>query len=59
MSEGSVWECECGNIEYGLYPPKECAECESLNSYMKVPDEEVEEAEERHVIKKQRKQSKK
>lgn len=59
MSEGFVWECECGNIEYGLYPPKECKECESFNSYMKVPDEAVEEKEEQHVIKKQRTRRKK
>jgi hypothetical protein len=35
-----MWECECGNIEYGEdTPPEECKKCFKLNSFVKIPDE--------------------
>ena len=46
-----VWECECGNIEYGSLPPEECSECSSLNSFLKVPDEMVEGKMEENILK--------
>lgn len=47
---GFVWECECGNIEYGQYPPEECKQCEALDSFIKVPEDEVEERVEGSVL---------
>lgn len=58
MSESNVWECECGNVEYGLFPPKECGECLALNSYIKLAEDDIEEAEERNVIAKTKKKAK-
>ena len=47
---GFVWECECGNIEYGQYPPQECKKCDAPDSFVKVPEEEVEEREAENVL---------
>jgi len=49
-SKGFVWECECGNIEYGPYPPEECSQCAALDSFIKVPEDEVAEREEENVL---------
>ena len=43
--KGFVWECECGNIEYGIYPPRECSTCNVIDGFVKVPEEMVEEKE--------------
>jgi len=48
--KGIVWECECGNIEYGAYPPAECSECEAVDSFIKGPDDEIEEREAENVL---------
>lgn len=40
---GFMWECECGNIEYGETPPEECKKCHRLNSFIKLPEEIVDE----------------
>ncbi len=52
MAKGFVWECECGNIEYGVNPPKECPECSEIESFIKVPDELAEEKEEKIILSK-------
>lgn len=48
--KGFAWECECGKIEYGLYPPAECVECQGIDSYTKIPDDELEEREAEEVL---------
>lgn len=48
--KGQVWECECGNIEYGAYPPEECSQCDALDSFIKVPEDEIEEREAENVL---------
>ncbi len=50
--KGFVWECECGNIEYGVNPPEECSACEAIESFTKVPDELAEEKEEKSILSK-------
>jgi hypothetical protein len=50
VHKGFVWECECGNIEYGEYPPQECSECEAIDSFIKVPEDLVEEREAENVL---------
>ncbi|MFH1422268.1 MAG: hypothetical protein ABIH42_06100 [Planctomycetota bacterium] len=47
---GFMWECECGNIEYGEYPPKECGRCKGIESFLKVPEDLVEEREAENVL---------
>ena len=49
-SKGLVWECECGNIEYGENPPEECPECSAVATFMQVPEELIEEREEEHIL---------
>ncbi|MBU0467251.1 MAG: hypothetical protein KJ718_03750 [Nanoarchaeota archaeon] len=49
-SKGFVWECECGNIEYGQYPPQECSGCQAIESFIKVPEEMVEEKVKENVL---------
>lgn len=46
----SVWECECGSIAYGLYPPQECPQCQAIDSFIKVPEDEIEEKEAENVL---------
>jgi hypothetical protein len=48
--KGLVWECGCGNIEYGQYPPEECSRCEAVDSFIKVPEDEIEEREAENVL---------
>jgi len=47
---GLMWECECGNIDYGEYPPTECNKCEAMDSFMKVPEEQMEERKAESVL---------
>lgn len=49
-----MWECECGKISYGAYPPRECTKCKAIESYTKVPDEFVEERELEDVLSRSR-----
>jgi len=50
VGKGFVWECECGNIEYGTYPPEECSTCQGLDCFIKIPEDEVEERVEVSVL---------
>jgi hypothetical protein len=53
----SVWECECGTFEYGKFPPEECGDCKTTNSFIEVPEDklgELEEDMEENLIKKVR-----
>lgn len=40
-----VWQCDCGNIEHGEFPPEECEKCWKRNSFAEVPEEMKEELE--------------
>lgn len=33
MNSQLAWECKCGEIEYGEYPPEECSKCWKAGSY--------------------------
>ena len=48
--KGMVGECECGSSVWGAYPPAECSECEAVDSFIKVPDDEIEEREAENVL---------
>ena len=43
---GYVWECECGHIEYGDIAPDECPKCHRIDSFVKLPEEIVDERDE-------------
>lgn len=43
---GFAWECDCGAMEYGEYPPQECPKCNALDSFAKLPEDMVKEREE-------------
>lgn len=51
---GFMWECECGHIAYGAYPPRECEECDAIESFSKVPEDQVEERELEDVLSRSR-----
>ncbi len=40
---GYAWECECGYIEYGEDSPEECPKCHAIDSFLKIPEEIVDE----------------
>lgn len=46
-----MWECECGYTDFGQYPPEECPDCQGLDSFLKVPDDQVEERQAEKVLK--------
>ena len=48
--EGFMWECECGQIEYGKNPPEECSKCSGISTYERVPEELIAEKEEEHIL---------
>ena len=50
VESGFVWQCECGHIEYGEYPPEECHGCSALDSFLKVPEDEIQERVEGNVL---------
>ena len=35
----TVWECSCGQIEYGDLPPEECSSCFKIDSFTQLPEE--------------------
>jgi len=39
----TIWECECGSIEYGSAPPEECGSCFKIDSFTQLPLELIEE----------------
>ncbi len=39
----NTWECDCGNVEYGEFPPEECQECWKNNSFLEVSEDRMEE----------------
>ena len=41
----NVWECKCGRLEYGKYPPNECPKCWTTDSFVEVPEDMVDELE--------------
>ena len=36
-----AWECECGHVEYGTYPPEECKECWQIHNFKKVDENKL------------------
>ena len=48
--QGFMWECECGNVNYGEYPPRECPKCQAIDVFTKVPEELREEKEAEKVL---------
>lgn len=42
-NNGFMWECSCGNVVYGDEEPEECEKCGKLDSFIKMPEEIVEE----------------
>ena len=40
---GFMWECSCGHVEYSEEAPEECVKCGKLDSFIKMPEEIVEE----------------
>ena len=44
--KNNIWECECGSIEYGEYPPEECAKCWKVNSFLEASEDVIEKTEE-------------
>ena len=50
MKDYFSWECECGNIEHGSYPPKECKDCQSIGTFVKIPDEIAEQMEAKKIL---------
>lgn len=49
-NEAFMWECECGRIDYGEYPPEECSECQAVGLFTKVPDDLREKKEAENVL---------
>ena len=47
---GAVWECECGAIAHGKYPPEDCSKCLETNSFVELSDDELEAREDEHII---------
>ena len=43
MMTANMWECDCGHIEYGKYPPEECPKCWKTNSFVEIPEDVAEE----------------
>ena len=43
MKSANMWECECGHIEYGEFPPEECKKCWQLDSFLEVPEDLIDE----------------
>lgn len=43
MASGFMWECSCGNVVYADEEPEECEKCGKLDSFIKMPEEIVEE----------------
>jgi len=48
---GYVWECECGHTEYGNNASEECKKCGRINSFVKLPEEIIDEREQDNIEK--------
>ena len=40
---GFTWECACGHTETGETAPEECSKCFRVDSFIKLPEEIVDE----------------
>ena len=47
--ESFMWECNCGNVEYGKDPPQECEKCWEANNFIQVPEDMIKNKEEKMV----------
>jgi len=43
MAGDLAWECECGNVEYGVMAPEECEKCFAIDSFTQLPAELIDE----------------
>ena len=39
--DATIWQCDCGKVEYGEYPPDECNKCWDLNSFIQITKEDL------------------
>jgi len=46
----SVWQCKCGNIDYGEFPPEDCSKCLRVNKFKKIPEDQIEDAEAEEIL---------
>ncbi|MEK6933352.1 MAG: hypothetical protein AABW75_00575 [Nanoarchaeota archaeon] len=42
---GFMWQCSCGHSEYNEECPEECSNCSRIDTFVKLPEEIVEERE--------------
>ncbi len=47
-----MWECECGFVEYGGHPPRECSKCWKTDSFEEVPENMREEVDRDKILEK-------
>ena len=47
---GFAWECGCGNIEYSEEIPEECEKCLEIGSFIKIPEDLLEEKLEENIL---------
>lgn len=48
-----MWECECGHIDYGEVPPQDCQKCLRIDSFSKVPEDQISEKGEEKILSEQ------
>jgi len=46
----TVWQCKCGYIVYGEFPPEDCPKCLRVNKFKKIPEDYIEEAEAEKIL---------
>ncbi|MAG07414.1 hypothetical protein CMI46_01200 [Candidatus Pacearchaeota archaeon] len=42
---GKMFECACGEVEYGEEAPEECSACGKLDGFIEMPEEIIKERE--------------
>jgi len=52
-----AWECDCGHVEYGEFPPGECNKCWQVNGFMEINEDRAEKLGEGEVLDEMRKES--
>ena len=45
-----AWQCQCGHIEYADIIPEDCQKCFRIDSFLKVPEDELDEILEGEVL---------
>lgn len=39
-----MWECDCGHVEFGSYPPEECPKCWNMNSFLQKTEDDLDDS---------------